>query len=96
MLVVYESNVNRNLSQANCSEVRETQFVSPSNEVTRQANVQFHSGVCSGPLPRRLVTNIDTATETSTDKPTMAIMAIFSVGVVLTATVLMATAGNNP
>jgi len=61
-------------------------------EVLQQANVQFHPEVYSGPLPRRLVAHI-AATETSTSKPPM---AVFSAGVVLTATSLMATAGNSP
>ena len=55
--------------------------------------VNFPPQIYSGPLYRRLVAHIASATETSTNKP---IMAIFSAGVVLTATVLMATAGNSP
>jgi len=61
--------------------------------VLQQANVQFYRQIYSGPLPRRLVAQTATITEISTSKPAI---AAFSTGVVLTTTVLMATAGTSP
>jgi hypothetical protein len=55
--------------------------------------VQFHPQVCSAPLPRRFIAHAVTATDTSTNKPAM---AVFSTRVVLTAMVLIATAGISP
>ena len=55
--------------------------------------MQSHPQVCSEPLLLRLVAQTASATETSTTKPAM---AAFSAGVVLTATVPMATAGTKP
>ena len=63
------------------------------SRVSIQAFVQFYPQLYSGPRPRRLVAQTASATETSTNKPTM---AAFSAGVVLMAMVLMATAGIKP
>jgi hypothetical protein len=55
--------------------------------------VQFYPQTYFGLLSRRLFAQTASATETINNKPTM---AIFSAGVALTATVLMATAGAKP
>ncbi len=62
-------------------------------EALQQANGRFRPQVYCGPLSRRLVAHIASATETNASKPAM---AIFSDGVVLMAMVLMATAGSSP
>ena len=54
---------------------------------------EFHPQVHSGPLPRRLIAQIAIATEANANRLTI---TIFSADVVLTTTVLMATAGNSP
>jgi len=63
------------------------------SKITKQANVQFYAQLYSGPLPRRLIAQIATATETSINKP---IMVAFSAGLAVTTTPLMAALRNTP
>jgi len=63
------------------------------NRAEYNSLTSYHPQVYCGPLPRRLFAHTASATETSASKPTMAAL---SAGVVLTATVPMATAGNSP
>ena len=60
---------------------------------TKRVFPPSHPQVHFGRLLRRLPAQTPTATEISTNKPRI---AVFSAGVVLTAAVLMATAGKSP
>lgn len=74
----YEGATTHNFSHLGCVfNVAWSQYNIPSlcNEVTKQANVQFYAWVHSEPLPRRLIIHIAIATESSANKPTIAVFS---------------------